>query len=199
MTSNDILPWFTTNALCRWLHVEEHACTERVDALRARVGISHWRIERALHDDLARRTAISMAFPTPRGKLWAAAVWLYDFHDAANAHAGFSACVAQSRDPHFFDRPSWPADLVRLMSPAPGTAPFTALVTWTLAMAGAASARAAVRQATRGGLGAWWSSALYRGGAAALWGRVEAAVATKGIARGVEAHLRRAAMRPARV
>jgi hypothetical protein len=190
-----MVPWWTTNALCRVLRVERSDCEEHVNDMRSKVGISTWRIERALRDELARRTTMAVALPVPRGLLWSTLAWLYDAYGAGVAHAYFSACAAHARDPYFFDRKSWPYDLLRVMSPAKNGTPLSSMAALGAALAAAATMRAGVRSATRLVPGGVWSKTLLRGGAAALWGHVEASAAAETVARGVEAHLRRVATR----
>lgn len=155
--------------------------------MRARVGISNWLVEQALASELARRSSLAAAFPLPDRPLWTLAGWLGDLRSVAHGHALFSGCVAYLRDPRFFERATWPADLARIMSPISVERDEIAVAGALASVVAAATGRTRVRSLRGGGR---WLSGLVRAGAAVAWGRAEAAVLTRVVERGMDEYQR---------
>ena len=184
-----------TGRALRLLGVEPRACEQNVNELRARVGIPNWVVQRGLIAQRARRAAVSTAMPLPRGLVWGAVGWMRDLKNELREHAFFSACVAYVRDPRFFDRPSWPSDLLRIMAPLPSDDDTRALVALSAGAMAIASARTGVRHFARRWTESWFPTLALSLGGAALWGKIEANLASGPVVDGVEKYLARGARR----
>lgn len=184
-----------TGRALRLLGVEPRACEQNVNELRARVGVPNWVVQRGLIAQRARRAAVSTAMPLPRGVVWGALGWMRDLKNELHEHAFFSACVAYVRDPRFFDRPSWPSDLLHIMAPLPSDDDKHALVALSAGAAAMASARTGIRHFARRWTVSWFPTLALSLGGATLWGKIEAKLASAPVVDGVEKYLARATPR----
>jgi hypothetical protein len=186
--------WFErTRRALRILGVRRRACERQVNEVRSRKGTPNWLVERGLVENRARRAALAVALPLPRGRLWTAVGWVRDLRSTMHDHAFFAACSAYARDPRFFDRPSWPHDLLHVMAPVRNGRDATAWAAWVGAMMLLAAGRSGTRRLSRRwGHSALSGAALSLGGAW-LWGRIESQLASKPVMERLDEHLTRGA------
>jgi len=159
------------------------------------VGVPNWVVQRGLVVQRARRAAVATAMPLPRGPFWGALGWMRDLKNELHEHAFFSACVAYVRDPRFFDRPSWPSDLLRIMAPIHFEDERRSLMALSAGAVAMASARTGVRHLARRWTVSWFPTLALSLGGATLWGKIEAQLASGPVVDGVEQYLARGAPR----
>lgn len=174
---------WTERIVRRGFGVDRARCERHTNDVRARMGISNWLVEQALVSELARRSTLAAAFPLPEGRLWAVAAWLHDLRSVAHGHAMFSGCAAYLRDPRFFERPSWPADLIGIMSPVLAGRERVDTVAVLASVVAAATARTGVRRLR---LQRRWVGGLLRAAAAVAWGKTEATLLSRIVERGLD-------------